>query len=93
MAFVLCTLSSLRSSVVRRIMITDTSLHFHFVNIVECFCFNEFKLTSFVRNSSLEQELLVTFKNFIIKNITKIQFILSRSLIQVLKNSVVIMKQ
>ena len=93
MAFVLCTLSSLRSYVVRRRMITDTSLHFHFVYIVECFCFNEFKLTSFVRNSSLEQELLVTFKNVIIKNITKIQFILSRSLIQVLKNSVAIMKQ
>ena len=49
-------------------------------------------MISFVTNSSLERELFVILKNFIITNIIRIQFILSRFLIQVLENVVVIIK-
>ena len=50
-------------------------------------------MISFVTNSSLERELFVILKNFIITNIIRIQFILPRFLIIVLQNVVVIIKQ
>ena len=50
-------------------------------------------MISFVTNSSLERELFVILKNFIITNRIRIPFILSRFLIQVSENVVVIIKQ
>ena len=56
---------------VRCIIIKDTNLNFHFVNIESTqvillywygFCFKEVKLISFVTNSSLEPELFVISK-------------------------------
>ena len=47
----------------------------------------------FVTNSSLQRELFLILKNFIIKTIIIMQFILSRFPIQILQNVVVIMKQ
>ena len=84
------------------IILTDKNLHFYSVNIestqiilvqLSDFCFKEFKFISFVTNGSLEREIFViSKKKKSSKFIIKIQFTLSRFLIQILQNVVIIIK-
>ena len=92
--------------VVRCIILTDKNLHFYCVNTestqiilvqLSGFCFKEFKFISFVTNGSLEREIFVISKKkkkkkLSSKLIIKIQFTLSRFLIQILQNVVIIIK-
>ena len=90
--------------VVRCIILTDKNLHFYCVNTestqiilvqLSGFCFKEFKFISFVTNGSLEREIFVISKKkkkkkLSSKLIIKIQFTLSRFLIQILQNVIII---